>query len=70
MNKKLNLQLLNSEIEELILNIISETDFTAFEKTGKNFYISNYERNTRLTINSFTYRIITADKLNKIKERK
>ncbi|MEX1191555.1 MAG: DUF3781 domain-containing protein [Brumimicrobium sp.] len=64
-NKKLNLELSKDEIEELISAIISETDETKFQKTGKNVYITNNERNCRLTINSFTNRIITADKLNK-----
>ncbi|MGQ1889175.1 DUF3781 domain-containing protein [Thermophagus sp. OGC60D27] len=64
-NKKLNVNLSKGEIEELIFAIIQETDESEFKKTGKNIYISNRERNTRLTINSYTNRIITADKLNK-----
>ena len=44
--------------------IISETDEAEFQKTGKNIYITNNERNIRLTINSYTNRIITADRLN------
>ena len=64
-NKKLNLSLSNDAIEELILEIIKETFPSEFIKIGKNIYISNIQRNTKLTINSFTNRIITADKLNK-----
>ena len=49
----------------MIYAIINETDATAFQKTGKNIYITNNERNIRLTINSYTNRIITADKLTR-----
>lgn len=63
-NNKLNLELSNNKIEEMIFAIINETDATEFQKTGKNIYITNNKRNIRLTINSFTKRIITADKLN------
>ncbi len=64
-NKKLTLKLSKEKIEEMITSIISETDESDFHKTGKNIYITNNERNVRLTINSYTTRIITADKLNK-----
>ncbi|MGS0526460.1 DUF3781 domain-containing protein [Zobellia nedashkovskayae] len=62
-NKKLNLELSKDRIEKLISEILSETDESEFQKKGKNIYITNNERNIRLTINSFTNRIITADKL-------
>lgn len=65
-NKKLKIELSKDQIEEFISTIISETDDVKFEKTGKNIYITNYEKNVRLTINSHTNRIITADKLKKI----
>lgn len=64
-NKKLNLELSKQKIETLISTIISETDVSEFMKRGKNIYITNNERNIRLTINSYTNRIITADKLNR-----
>lgn len=64
-NKKLNLQLTKDEIEKMIYEIIKETDKTNFQKTGKNIYITNNYKNVRLTINSYTNRIITADRLNK-----
>jgi hypothetical protein len=63
-NKKLNIELSKEKIEEFILETISETDEAKFQKTGKNFYITNKEKNIRLTINSYTNRIITVDKLN------
>jgi hypothetical protein len=64
-NKKLNVELSKEKIEEFILETISETDEAKFQKKGKNIYITNKEKNIRLTINSYTNRIITADKLNK-----
>lgn len=41
--------------------------FQVFIKKGKNIYITNKEKNIRLTINSFTNRIITVDKLSKLR---
>ena len=64
-NKKLNIEISKDKIEKIISTIISETDESEFQKIGKNIYITNNERNVRLTINSYTNRIITADKLNK-----
>ena len=63
-NKKLNMSLSKEQIEKMLYTIISETDEIQFKKTGKNIYITNHEKNIRLTINSFTNRIITVDKLN------
>lgn len=63
-NKKLNLVLSKQKIETLISTILSETNESEFLKKGKNIYITNNERKIRLTINSYTNRIITADKLN------
>ena len=62
-NKKLNKELSKDKIEEMILTIIKETDESQFHKKGKNIYITNNARNVRLTINSYTNRIITADKM-------
>ena len=64
-NKKLNIELSKGEIEEMIIAIIKETDESQFNKKGKNVYITNKEKNVKLTINSFTNRIITVDKMNK-----
>lgn len=63
-NKKLDLELSKEKIETLISAIISETNESEFQKKGKNIYITNNERKIRLTINSYTNRIITADKQN------
>ncbi len=68
-NKKLGVELSKDKIEKLIAAIISETDEAEFQKTGKNIYITNNGRNIRLTINSYTNRIITADKLNENEPR-
>ena len=65
-NKKLRIDLSKDKIEKMISTIISETDETEFQKTGKNIYITNNERNIRLTINSDTNRIITVDKLKRV----
>ncbi len=62
-NKKLNIQLSKNEIEKMIYEIIEETDETKFIKTGKNIYITNDNKNIRLTINSYTNRIITVDRV-------
>ena len=64
-NKKLNIELSNDEIEKMISEILKETDELQYIKTGKNIYITNNEKNIKLTVNSYTNRIITADKLNK-----
>lgn len=64
-NKKLNIQLQKDEIEKMIHEIIGETEISKFQKNGKNIYITNKDKNIRLTINSYTNRIITADKLEK-----
>lgn len=62
-NKKLKINLSKEKIEELITTVIRETEENNFVKTGKNIYITNEKRDIVLTINSFTNRIITADKL-------
>jgi len=64
-NKKLNIDFSKEEIEKMIYDLIEETDKKKFQKKGKNIYITNECRNIRLTVNSFTNRIITADRLNK-----
>ncbi|QIA07731.1 DUF3781 domain-containing protein [Draconibacterium halophilum] len=62
-NKKLNSELSNDKIEEIIGSVINETEESDFQQKGKNVYITNKARNIRLTINSNTFRIITADRL-------
>ena len=64
-NKKLGLDLSKDEIEKLVLGVLSEVEERQIEKKGKNFYVFDRDRNLMLTINSFTFRIITATKLDK-----
>jgi hypothetical protein len=62
-NKKLGTTFSNKESELLIKKVIQQTNENQFEKIGKNFYISNKENNIKVTVNSYTFRIITVDKL-------
>lgn len=64
-NKKLKLDLSNTEIEKMIFEVIQKTNDSFFQKRGKNIYITNNSKNIILTINSYTYRIITADRIEK-----
>ena len=64
-NKKLNTKHSKEQIEKLILNTILNTNEKSFEKIGKNYYVTNIEHNIRITVNSNTFRIITADKIKK-----
>lgn len=64
-NKKLKSDFSKSEIETMLFNFIQETEETSFQKTGKNFYITNADKNIRITINSNTVRIITVDRVIK-----
>lgn len=68
-NKKLNIELPNDKIEEMIRSIINETEESNFQQKGKNFYITNKTREVRLTINKNTFRVITADKLRQTKQK-
>ena len=62
-NKKLSIDLSNSEIESFIDKILKKTDEKFYTKSGKNYYVINTENNIRITINSNTFRVITVDKL-------
>ena len=64
-NKKLKIALSKDNIEALILETIKNTDISEFQKIGKNIYITNKTENIILTINSYTFRIITASRLTK-----
>ena len=56
------------KIEALVFKVIKETEESFFEKEGKNFYISNTIYNIRVTVNSYTFRVITVDRLSKLKK--
>ena len=62
-NKKLNNKFSKVEIERMILSIIEQTAESFFQKTGKNTYITNQENNIRITVNSYTFRVITVDRI-------
>lgn len=62
-NKKLKTAYSNQEIEDLIYDSIDSAGEDCFEKIGKNYYITNYDKNIRITVNSNTYRVITVDRI-------
>lgn len=62
-NKKLKIHFSAEEIEKMIQETLTETPESQFIKTGKNIYVSNYEKNMRIAVNSNTYRLITVDKI-------
>jgi len=64
-NKKLNTNLSDSQIEKFILDILEKTDDDSISKIGKNYYITNIENGIKLTVNSNTFRIITVDKISR-----
>lgn len=57
-NKKLKSSFSKSEIEIMLFNIIRETEEASFQKVGKNFYVTNSDKNIQITINSNTFRVI------------
>ena len=63
-NKKLNTDFSKEQIEKLMVEIILKTEESCFEKIGKNYYVTNMEYNIRITINSYTFRIITVGRIN------
>ena len=58
-NRKLGLHLSPHEIESFVSRIIESTDDAHFQKRGKNYYITNDAAHVRITVNSFTNRVIT-----------
>ncbi len=62
-NKKLKSNFSKSGIEKMIFDTIKETEEADFKRIGKNIYVANREKNIKITINSNTYRVITADKV-------
>lgn len=61
--KKLSIRLQNKEIEKFLFHTIKETPPEFFEKKGKNYYISSLKEKVRITVNSYTTRVITVDKI-------
>jgi hypothetical protein len=62
-NKKLVTNFSRPQIEIMLLEVIKSTTSKNIKKIGKNYYISNSSHNIRVTINSFTYRVITVDRI-------
>lgn len=63
-NKKLNINFSQEQIEEFIFKILKETEKRFYSKIGKNFYVVNTKNNIKITINSNTFRVITVDSVN------
>lgn len=63
-NKKLQTESTNSQIETFLLKVLEDTSETNYVKIGKNFYVSNSDNNIRITVNSYTFRVITVDRLH------
>ncbi len=62
-NKKLNIKKSKRQIENLIMKTLTEAPIQNYSKVGKNFYVINKEGTIRITINSYTFRVITVDKV-------
>lgn len=63
-NKKLKTHFTREEARLFICKVLTETNIDRFTKIGKNIYVSNREHRIKITINSYTFRIITVDRLN------
>lgn len=61
-NKKLKTNMSNDEIEKLVYSVV-ECESNPINKIGKNYYIEDTKTKVRVTVNSHTYRVITADKI-------
>lgn len=64
-NKKLQIDLSKGQIESFIYKTLQITDDKHYIKRGKNYYITNTDNNIRITINSNTFRVITAERIIK-----
>ena len=67
-NKRLKTNYSKREIERMLFTLISDIQEECIQKIGKNFYVANLEKDIRITINSKTYRVITVDRVSKIKK--
>jgi hypothetical protein len=62
-NKKLHTDLSKKQIEAYLYKVLTDTEERYFAKTGKNYYVTNTDHSIRVTINSYTFRVITVDKI-------
>jgi len=58
----LAVDLSHAEIEALVIAVLNDVA-TSVEKLGKNYYVTNQTRQVQLVINSFNYRLITANRV-------
>ncbi|MGL1931645.1 MAG: DUF3781 domain-containing protein [Desulfotalea sp.] len=54
---------INRETENYLKEIILATPLDAIEQRGKNYYFKSVLYNAVLTVNSYTYTVITAKKI-------
>lgn len=66
-NKKLQKSLSNKEIEKMVFDILRGASVSQYQKKGKNIYVTHFH--IRITINSTTYRVITADLIVQVSHR-
>ncbi|MBN2510603.1 MAG: DUF3781 domain-containing protein [Spirochaetales bacterium] len=59
--KKLSIDGTDKDIEKLVHQTVKETPVSDIVKKGKNYYLYNAARGIRLTVISYTTRLITAD---------
>ncbi|HJE86748.1 DUF3781 domain-containing protein [Levilactobacillus brevis] len=60
--KKLAVNLTKAEVGSLVIAVLGD-GATDVEKLGKNYYVTNSTRRAQLVINSFNYRLITANRV-------
>lgn len=53
-NKKLKTNYSKAQIEDYIFRILKETEIGFFDRTSKNYYVSNTEKNSRVIVKSNT----------------
>ncbi|WP_423058328.1 DUF3781 domain-containing protein [Brevibacterium linens] len=59
-NEKLGTSLSNTEVKELVASVMQSSESVA-NRSGKNWYISEWHTGVRLTINASTLSLITVD---------
>ncbi len=69
-NKKLRTNLSREQISELMSSLINKAEVDDIVKRGKNFYVTNAKKGIVITINSFTNRVITVDRVGEAKGNK
>lgn len=64
-SKKLRTNYTKKQIEELVEAILNDNQ-TKLSRVGKKYYLWHSEKHIQLTINASSYRLITADRQEKI----